>query len=95
MSESKSSGYLKVLGKTKMHFILIDFKLLLHTHMEAIILCYFLKFLFTKYINLSAEGVTEVSLEEEQRGDDDDDGIAHQQHLVRKHFVSHLVFYCL
>lgn len=95
MSDGESSGYLKVLGKTKMHFILIDFKLLLHTDMEAIILCYFLKFLFTKYIDLSAEGIMEVSPEEEQRGDDDDNGIAHQQHLVRKHFISHLVFYCI
>lgn len=51
----------------------------------------FLKFMFTKYIYLSAENVIEVSLEE-QKGDDDDNGIAHQ---VRKHLISHLVFYCV
>lgn len=43
------------------------------------------------YIYLSAENVIEVSLEE-QKGDDDDNGIAHQ---VRKHLISHLVFYCI
>lgn len=48
--------------------------------------------MFTKYIDLSAENVIEVSLEEEQKGDDDDNGIAHQ---VRKHLIFHLVFYCV
>lgn len=54
----------------------------------------FLKFMFTKYIDLSAEDVMEVS-SEEQKGVDDDNGIAHQEHLVRKHLISHLAFYCV
>lgn len=60
--------------------------------METIILCYFLKFMFTKYIDLSAENVIEVSLKEEQKGGDYNNGIAHQ---VGKHLISHLVFYCV
>lgn len=42
--------------------------------------------MFTKHIDLSVEVVIEVSSEEEQKGDDDN-GIAHQQHLVRKQFL--------
>lgn len=91
MSDGKSSGYLKFLGKTKLHFISLILSCFYILIWRLLFYVIFKVYVHKIYIYLSAENVIEVSLEE-QKGDDDDNGIAHQ---VRKHLISHLVFYCV